>query len=128
MNLLSDHKQGVTCLTMMPDGNLVSASSDCHIKIWDPASICMTTMSCTHAQDTPAEASHDIARKLEPPKCMYSFDCGSYMTGVAILPKGHLVSCGSNSTVRVWNVKTGERLSTLEADAKVGILYSLAVL
>lgn len=45
---------------------------------------------------------------------------------IAVLTSGHLVSCGDDRIIRLWNPNTGELLDNLDTDTKVTTILGVA--
>jgi WD40 repeat protein len=83
---LTGHTSYVTCFAMLPDGRLVSGSSDNTLKTWDVDSLqCLTT----------------------PSEHMYGIWC------LAVLPDGRLVSGSADNTLKIWDVASLQWLARL---------------
>ena len=87
------HSVRVTCMAVLPNGCVVSGSSDNTLRVWDAATgQCLQTLK-----------GHK--------KCV---EC------VAVLPDRRVVSGSWDGTLRVWDATTGQCLQTLEGH-KYGI-------
>jgi WD40 repeat protein/serine/threonine protein kinase len=97
--VLPGHQNWVTAVAVLPDGRLVSGSSDYTLRVWDVES----------GQALAALAGHQ-----------------GLVWAVAVLPDGRLVSGSSDYTLRVWDVESGHVLATLRGHQ--GSISSVAVL
>ena len=93
------HTSHINCILTLPDGRIVSGSSDDTLRVWDSS-----TGQCLQI--------------LEGHKGM--INC------VAVLPDGRIVSGSSDDTLRVWDSSTGQCLQILEGHK--GTIYYVAVL
>jgi WD40 repeat protein len=101
---LRGHGNEVYCLLQLPDGRLVTGSSDRTLRIWDPSS----------------EAGWHCCGVLRG-------HTGS-VHSLAYLASGELVSGSTDGTVRVWNLSSSECVLVLEEHKGHGRVKALAVL
>jgi WD40 repeat protein len=89
----------VAALAVLPDGRLVSGSSDSTLRLWDPA-----TGSCER-----------VFEGHQGP-----------VTALAVLPDGRLASGSDDRTIRLWDPATGSCSAVFEGHQDW--VYALAVL
>lgn len=96
---LKGHEEAISCVTVLPDGRVISGSYDNTLRVWDAASgRCLRTLE--------GHTGGVI--------CM------------AVLPDGRVVSGSRDSTLLVWDTATGECLKTLKGHT--GAVYCVSVL
>jgi hypothetical protein len=115
---LTGHTSHVSCLTMLPDGRLVSGSQDKTLKIWDVASVqCLTTLtghtgavySLTMLPDgrLVSGGSWDSPLKIwdvAKQQCLATFTGHtSHVSCLTVLPDGRLVSGSGDGTLKIWD-------------------------
>lgn len=122
--------QGITTLAVSPSGTrIVSAGSDCMIKIWDIESgKCLRTLkehrrfvadiAITPDSEYLVSASYDSRLKIweiETGRCVRTLNGHlGPVRSVKITPDGkHAISGSSDGTLRVWDLYSGNCLNTL---------------
>lgn len=90
---------GIYSLIVLPTGEVVSASDDKTLKVWD-----LLTKTCLHTLTSHTER----------------------VTRLAVLPTGEVVSASDDKTIKVWNPLTGQCLNTLRGHTAA--VWGLAVL
>jgi WD40 repeat protein len=133
------HSDYVTCLKQTPCGKLISGSKDGLIKIWNIyTGECLKTIAinvnlttiwciCLVSKNTFLCSSFSkvikllnlntgsiVQRFIGHEKCVFSIDN---------LTKSQFVSCSSDTTIRIWDLNSGECLKTIETNS--GWVYSL---
>lgn len=114
---LKGHKAGVRSLTLLRNSNLVSASWDRTIKIWDSNRLFQARYSPTKLQEGRDEKSDNENQY----QCEMNMPCIKTLTGhvnsvlcVGTLSDGKTIISGSTDyTVRLWNSETGEILKVM---------------
>ncbi len=91
LHTLQGHDKNVTCVAVLPYGNIVSGSLDKTLKIWDA-----DTGKCLHTLQ-----GHD-----------------ENVTCVAVLPNGNIVSGSWDKTLKVWDAGTSKCLHTLRGHSE----------
>jgi WD40 repeat protein len=81
------HKDEVTCVELLQNGNLITGSLDSAIKIWDPV-------------------SEQIFKKYEGHV--------NSVTHIIELMNGNIASCSTDKTINIWDLHSAEILFTLE--------------
>ena len=90
--VLRGHKERITALTWVPGTNyLLSASKDCHILLWNLA-----------RRRNEKEAFKVLSGHTET------------VNDVIVDSRGRAISCSEDKTLIVWDLKTGEKIATLE--------------
>ncbi|MBY9068225.1 DUF4062 domain-containing protein [Hyphomonas sp. WL0036] len=147
---LEGHEGWVTALAVLPDGRLASGSFDRTIRLWD-----WTTAAVTSALQGDGNAARALAAlpdgrlasdgtgatirlrdpatgaetaRLEGHKSEVDA-LGVRPDGVralAVLPEGHLASCSSDGTIRLWDPASGAEIARLWGHR--GVVNALAVL
>jgi WD40 repeat protein len=84
---------------VLPDGRLVSGSSDRTIRLWDPKA----------GVETARLEGHSLG-----------------VTALCVLPDGRLASGAGDNTIRLWDLTTGAETARLEIDAPVICLITLS--
>ena len=90
---LEGHTDWVEALALLPDGRLASGSEDKTIRLWDVK---------TGAETARLEGHTAEVNPLLFPR-------GGRVTALALLPDGRLASGSEDQTIRLWDVKTGDR-------------------
>jgi len=138
--ILPGHTGVVTAVAVLPDGRLVSGSSDNTLRVWDVQSGRTLAILQGHSGVVNAVA-------VLPDGCLVSGSSdrtlrvwdvqsgrtlatlqghSSWVKAVAVLPDGRLVSGSDDKTLRVWDVQSGRTLATLEGHE--GAVNAVAVL
>ena len=89
--ILSGHTKYVSCLEILPTGELASGSHDNTIKIWN-----ITTGACVKTLK---------GHKNESAMAM-GIKC------IKLLPTGELASSSLDNTIKIWNIKKGSCIAT----------------
>ena len=84
---LEGHEGGANAVAVLPDGRVVSGSSDNTLRVWD----------LTLGESVQTLEGHT-----------------DWVRAVAVLPDGRVVSGSSDNTLRVWDLALGESVQTLE--------------
>jgi len=92
IHTLSGHTGHVSCVSVLPDGRIVSGSNDCTLRIWDASSgRCINTLS-----------GHT-----------------NVVNCVSVLPDGRIVSGSNDCTLRIWDASSGRCINTLSGHTNV---------
>ena len=127
------HTAPVNCVAVLPDGRVVSGSSDNTLRVWDTdTGQCLQTLeghtelvSCVAvlSDGRVVSGSFDHTLKVWDPatgQCLQTLEGHSKPVDcVATLSDGQVVSGSRDSTLRVWDPSTGQCLQTLEETYEV---------
>ena len=98
MKTLEGHTGYVACISVLPDGRIVSGSLDDPIRIWDTETgACLKTLE-GHTR---------------------------YVTCISVFPDGRIVSGSYDNTMRIWNIETGECMQTLKGHTGAVLCISI---
>jgi WD40 repeat protein len=78
--LEEEHNNHIGCITLLPDGNIISVSNDKTLKIWSP-----NTFQCIKTLDTGGQKD--------------------YIYSVLVLPDGIIASFSRDDKIKLWNIK-----------------------
>jgi WD40 repeat protein len=137
---LFGHADCVDCLKVLNNGDLVSASWDKTIKIWDlhTGEVKKTLLGHNDSindllildNDELASASDDCTIRI------WNTHTGGlkselightgYVLSLTLLNNGDLASCSGDGTIKIWNTKTGSTIHTLSGHTS--IVYVLLAL
>ncbi len=121
------HTSRINGLTLLPNGQMLSCSSDKTLRIWDPnTGRCLKTLQ-GHTEDVwciavlpngqvVSGSSDETLRvwDLSTGQCLKTLTGHTgYVSRIAILPNGQVVSGGQDNRLRVWDVATGKCLKIL---------------
>lgn len=121
--ILSDHGQPVTCLRFTPDQHLVSCSFDLTVRIWDRATGRSTVLR--GARDvlwTVAVSSDGRIFAAGTDRHIHYWIDGDHYSWLAHsraiyrleVSGDRLISASSDETIKVWDWRTGQLLSTTQ--------------
>ena len=96
---LEGHIDEVNCISVLPDGRIISGSYDKTLKIWNPS-----TGNCDHT----------FIGHTDAVRC------------IAILPNGRIISGSSDKTLKIWNLLTGNCDHTFTGHTE--LVWSVAIL
>ena len=134
------HSSTVNCIIILPDGRVVSGSSDSSLRVWDPSTgQCLQSLEGHSASvrcvavlpdGRVVSGSKDSSLLVWDPstgQCLLSLEGHSgSVSCVAVLPDGRVVSGSWDSSLRVWDPSTGQCLQSLEGHS--GSVNCVAVL
>ena len=126
------HSRGITCISVFPDGRIVSGSSDWSLRVWNPSTgqnlqvleghsgcvNCVAVLGDGRIVSGSADATLRIW-DASSGQCLISLKGHSKgIRCVSVLPDGRIVSGSSDRTLRVWDPDTGQCLLTLKGHTK----------
>lgn len=124
--ILEGHSEPVKCITVLPDGRIVSGSWDKTIKIWDPNSGKCTKTLKGHSEgiyslvvldnDKLVSASDDHTIRIwdtNKDECKIFDGHFDQFDDLARLNKYHLVSSSFNGAIYIWDANTGKCIMSL---------------
>ncbi len=132
IRILEGHTGGVNTIVVLDETNVVSASDDGTLRVWDVASGETVRTFKGHTDQINAvallgemrmvSASHDRTLRLwdlATGETIRTFEGHtSFVNTVAVLDEARVVSASSDHTLRVWNVATGETIHILEGHTR----------
>lgn len=122
------HSRSVKCITILPDGRMISGSEDQMLRVWDPSTgYCLQTLkghtsriNCVAYLPTGeiVSGSYDGTLRIWDPntgQCLHVLKGheGSVKCMV-VLSGGQVVSGSADHTIKVWDTITGKCLKTME--------------
>ena len=122
------HSFFINCMLVLPDGRIVSGSSDCSVRVWDPSDgRCLLTLKghsswirclAVLPDGRIVSGSSDCSVRVWDPldgRCLLTLQGHSDIVRcLAILPDGRIISGSSDCSVRVWDSSYGRCLLTLK--------------
>ena len=132
----------VSSLICLSDGKLLSASSDCTIKIWDTNFNCIQSLH-GHSKGVTSLAkfkdgrivssSYDQTIKLWDNNNNYAcvitqVGHKEYVVSLLVLSSGHLASCSADKSIKLWKVTADNMICIQSLECHLDIIYSLKLL
>lgn len=116
LGIHGEHNDSVTCLAILPNGNIVSSSKDGSLKIWTVDEfngfVCIKTLK--HDVETHLMGDGTIIHLKDEVHC------------VAVLQDGSILSGSEDGILKIWNAQTGECKASFTAhDSAVICIASL---
>ena len=122
------HRLTVNCIIFLPDGRVVSGSSDSSLRVWDPSTgQCLQSLKGHYGSvrcvavlkdGRVISGSDDSSLRVWDPstgQCLQSLEGHSdWGRCVAVLPDGRVVSGLNDGTIKKWNLESGECLETMK--------------
>ncbi len=138
---IEQHSSDVLSVAFSSDGNtLASVGQDCQLKLWDiKTNKCIQILQENTSElsavawrpdsNTIASSSNGAIQlcSIETGKLISTLEHGSEIQTIAWSSDGQILASGSNdSTIKLWNVNTGDRIKTLtgHSDSVKAIAFS----